>query len=158
MTSQRLTEFWKLAGKLVKLADLGAADGSGLKVHLVNTLSQFGLQTGGVELYDDMMTVIVPLETRVQGVAGSLDRVSSLVKASMESYLRAVAPELSQPATASPVTLLGAIATRMSAVGGSIAPSGNRFWTYFRDGWGFTGFPTNASPTYPDSYVTTSIV
>lgn len=158
MTGQRISEFWKFAGKLVKLADIGAADASGIKTHIVNTVSQFGQQTGGgQELYDDLVTVVVPLQTRVQAVAGSLDRVPALVKASVESYLRAVAPELSQPATASPLALMTTLAAQMVSASGTITPSG-RFWNYFRDGWGFSGFPASGSPTYPDSLITSVIV
>lgn len=157
MTSQRLSEYWKLAGKLVKLADLGTANASGVKVHMINTAAQFGLHTGGQDLYDDLTTVIVPLQTRVQAVAGSLDRVSALVKSSTEAYLRAVAPELSQSPSAAPPVLLTALAARMTAASSSIAASG-RFWNYFKDNWGFTGFPTSGSPTYPDSLVTTNVV
>jgi hypothetical protein len=157
MTSQRIGEFWKLAGKLVRLAEIGAADASGIKTHLVNTVAQFGHQTGGIELFDHLTNVIVPLNTRVQGVAGSLDRVPAVCKASMDAYLRAIASELFQPASASLPALLTALAARMAPASGSIAPSG-KFYSYFQANYGFTGFPTSGSPTYADSLITTTVV
>src|SRR5688572_20067327 len=156
MTSQRIAEFWKLAGKLVRLAEIGAADASGIKSHLVNTTAQFGLHTGGTELYDDMINVVVPLQTRVSAVAGSLDRVSSLVKASMDAYLRAVGAELSQPSSASVTQLLTALAANMASASGTIAPSG-KFYSYFQSKNGFTGFPTSATPIYSDDLITTVV-
>lgn len=53
----------------MRLAEIGTADASGIKSHLVNTVAQIGHQTGGIELLDDLTNVIVPLNTRVQGVA-----------------------------------------------------------------------------------------
>lgn len=158
MTGARLIEFWKMTAKLVKLADIGAANASGVKSHLINTSAQFGLHTGGTDLYDDLVTVVVPLQERVRPVADSLDRVTALVKASVESYLRSITVELAQPATAPVTTIMSALAANMQAVGGSIAPSGGRLWMFFKDNWGFSGFPTSGSPTYPETWVTTNIV
>ena len=158
MTSQRIGEFWKLAGKLVRLAEIGAADASGLKSHLVSTTAQFGLHTGGNALHDDVTTVIVPLHVRVSAVAGSLDRVGVLVKGSMDAYLRAIGSELNLPAAASLLQLLTTLAGHMTTASGTIAPSG-KFYNYFQSRYGFAGFPTSpTAATYADSLITTTVV
>lgn len=157
MNEQRIAEFWALAGKLIKLADIGVADASGVKSHMVNTAAQFASQTGGQELYDDLVTTVIPLQTRVNAVVGSLERVPALVKGSMDSYLRAVASELGVSASASLPTILGAMASKMTAAGHTIAPSG-RLFNYFASGWGFSSFPTAAEPTLSDDLITTTII
>lgn len=74
----------------------------------------------------------------------------------MESYLRALAPELNEAASASIGDLFGALADAVAGASGAIYPSGS-FFNYFKDGWNFAGFPTSATPTYPDSLITTVI-
>ena len=157
MNSTRVSEVMKFTGKLCRLAEIGVADASGVKSHMVNTAAQFSQQTGGVDLFDPLVRVVVPLQTRVQGIAGSLDRIPALVKATAESYLRTIADELNQPESATIPALLAALAGQMTATGGSIAPSG-KFWTFFQSNWGYSGFPSSGSPTYADSLITTTIV
>ena len=158
MTSARINEIFKGLGKMLYLSNLGVADASGVKAAMVATVQQFGAQVGGTDLYDDVIGVVVPLQTRVQPTVNALDRIPSLAKASVESYLRVVGSELGMSATATVTSILDALKTQMQAAGRTIAPSGNQFYNYFLNNFGYAALPTNVSPNIPDSWITVSIV
>src|SRR3954453_10851354 len=113
MTGARINEVFKGFGKFIRLADVGAADASGVKAHMVATLQQFGQQAGGADYYDDLMTVVVPLETRVQPTVAALDRLATQAKAAVENYVRVIGSELGQPATATMAAILDGLKAHM---------------------------------------------
>jgi hypothetical protein len=157
MTGTRIQHVFKLFGKFIKLAEIGAAHASGIKVHAVATSDQFGQQGGGIDQYDPMIRVVIPLEQRTQPTVAALERMPVQVKASAEGYLRAIGAEMGQPATSSVATYLNALKAQMELQGQTILPSGT-FWSYFRDSFGFSAFPTSPAPTIPDSWVSSVVI
>ena len=157
MDAARIKEIWAGLGKLVKLAEVGAADASGVRAHMVGTLQQFGRQAGGADYYDDMMQVVIPLETRVQPSIAAIDRIGTLAKASAEAYVRVLGSELGQASGASTATILAAFKASMVAASVTIYPSG-KFWNYFASNFGYAEFPAALPPTVPEAWVTTSVV
>ncbi len=120
MTGPRIQHVFKLFGKFIKLDEIGVADASGLKSHMVATSDQFGQQGGGLDLYDDLTTVVMPLTTRMQATASALDRVPTLAKATAEVYVKVIGSEIGQPATASAATILNALKAQMALAGQTI--------------------------------------
>jgi hypothetical protein len=158
MTSARIIEIFKGIGKIIKLSDLGVADASGVKAQMVATVQQFGAQAGGADYWDDYTQVVGPLQERMKPTVAALDRIPAVAKASVEAYLRTIAPELNQSASASTTAILDALKAQMVAAGRTIAPSGNQFYNYFRNNFGYAALPTSGTPNIPDSWITISIV
>lgn len=158
MTSARINEVFKGLGKILYVSNLGVADASGVKAAMVATLQQFGAQAGGTDYYDDVMSVVVPFQTRVQPTVSALDRVPNLAKASVDTYLRVVGSELGVSPSATFTNILDALKTRMQANGRTIAPSGSQFFNYFQNNYGYAALPVSGTPNIPDSWITVSIV
>jgi hypothetical protein len=157
MNAQRIKEVFAGFGKIIKLADIGAADASGCKAHLVGTLQQFGQQAGGAEQFDDFIKVVIPLETRMQPTVAALDRVGVLAKASADAYVRIIGAELGQPTNAATASILDALADDMVAASLAVAPSG-AFFNYFLRAFGYGDLPTSGSPAIEDAWVTSEVV
>jgi hypothetical protein len=157
VTETRIKEIFAGMGKLIRLADLGAADASGCKAHLVATLQQFGAQAGGADYYDDFARVVIPLQTRMQPAIAALDRVAALARASADAYLRVIGPELGQASGASTAAILDALAASMTSAALAVYPSG-AFFNYFRDAFAYDGFPTSPTPGIDDGWVTSNVV
>jgi hypothetical protein len=157
MTGPRIQHIFKLFSKMIRLAEIGVADASGLKSHMVAVSDQFGQQGGGLDLYDDLTTVVMPLTTRIQAAAAALDRVPTLAKASAEIYVRVIGSEIGEPATASPATILNALKAQMALAGQTIYPSGT-VWNYFNSNFAFNQFPTSLTPSIPDSWVSSVVI
>lgn len=157
MNIQRLYEVFKNVGKIIRLTEISAAAASGVKEHAVAMHVQFAEGAGAGDDFAALQVYLVPAQQKVQPIAAALDRVQTICKANTEAYLRTLAEELSLSATSPTANVLASLAARMNTNGGTIAPSG-KVWTYFRDEFGFTGFPQNSSPTLPDSFITTTIL
>jgi hypothetical protein len=157
MNSDRINEVFQGLGKFIKLAEIGAAYASGVKVHMVATLQQFGQQVGGADYYDDLISVVIPLETRTQPTVAALERVPNVAKAAVESYLRTMAPEVNAATTASFASILTNLKNDMAAAGHTVYPSGTLF-NYFNNNFGFTGFPTSNTPTIPNDWVSSDVI
>jgi hypothetical protein len=157
MNGSRIKDVFAGLGKIIALADIGAADASGCKAHLVATLQQFGQQAGGAEQFDDFARVVIPLQTRMQPTVAALDRVAVLARASAADYLRVIGAELGQPAAAATSSILDALKASMIAASLTVAPSG-AFASYFASAFGYTGFPTSGDPEIEDAWVSSEVV
>src|SRR3954451_24821887 len=121
MTDDRIIDVWLAFGKLINLGTAAAAQAEDMKDALTNALRQFGRQDGdGADLYDDMIRVVVPLETRVQPTVTAMQRLPSIAKASMEAYIRVLGDELGLPANAQPSSILDALKAAMLGEGEAI--------------------------------------
>lgn len=157
MTSERIEEIFKNIGKVIRLGEIGAADASGIKTHMVHTVKQFADNAGADDLYDDLASYITPFNQRVAPVVAALERLEGIGTTTVQSYLRVIAPELDEPANAPAATVLSSLAARMTANSMTIAPSG-AFWNYFHQRFAFASFPSAPSPTIPDNWITTTII
>ena len=157
MIDTRIKEIWAGLGKIIRLANMGANDAADIKSHMVATLQQFGHQGGSAEQYDDFIKVVVPLETRVQPTIAAIERIPALAKTSAEQYVRVLGAELNQAPTASTSAILDAFKASMIANAQTIAPSGGAFYNYFAANFGYSAFPTSATPSIPDSWITSAV-
>jgi len=83
--------------------------------------------------------------------------ITTLAKASMEAYIRALGDELGQSASAATSSILDALGDAMIAASGTIYPSGALF-NYFAGSFNFDDFPTSLTPTFDDEWVTSAVV
>src|SRR5438445_1230729 len=158
MTLDRIKELFKDFGKIIRLRNVAADNANDIKEVAVNTVKQFSQHTGGSDLFDDLMNVIVPLESRVQQVGGSLDRMPTICHSTVETYLRTISPEINQNAAAAPFSILTTLAAQMTTAGAAIYPSGS-FFNYFSSEFGFTGFPQSISAANIwDDWISTPVV
>lgn len=156
MNATRIQTLFKTFGKILKLADIGVVNASGVKAHLVNTERQFSAGTDSLNPYAELITFAQPMMRSVQPVTQALDRVPMIAKAAVDNYVRAFGPELLQPAASAPATVLTALKSEMVAQSQTVATSGI-FWRYFRDTYNVE-FPQSGSPTIGDGLITTVIV
>lgn len=157
MDQARLDFIWTQCGKVIRLAEVGVAAASGLKDHAVAMAAQFSREAGGPDDWAPISTYVVPLTQRLAPIVNSLERIDVVAKASMESFLRTLTPELGLSSSASTSTVLDELADRMNALSYTIQPSG-RLWGWWRDAYAFDGFPTSGSPDVTDDIVTTIIL
>lgn len=157
MNEARLYEIWKQFGKVIRLSEIGVAYASGVRAHGTAMHVQFSQEAGGAEDFAVIQTFLVPTQQKINPVVGSLDRVASISKTSLESYLRTLAPELLLSANSSTPVILDALADTMTALAFTIQPSG-KLWAYWRDQFGFDGFPMAEPPDVDDTIITTTIL
>lgn len=158
MDDNRIIDIWLGFGKIINLSTAAAAQTSAVQTAVTNTLRQFGRQDGdGADLYDDMLKVVVPLETRVQPTVAAMARIPSLAKATMEAYFRVLGDELGLPVNAQTSSILNAIRDDMAEQGETIYPSGALF-NYFQATQGYSGFPTSLAPTIPDAWISSDVI
>ena len=158
MDDNRIIDIWLGFGKIINLSTAAAAQTSAVQTAVTNTLRQFGRQDGeDSDLYDDMIKVVVPLETRVQPTVAAMACIPSLAKATMEAYFRVLGDELGLPVNAQTSSILNAVRDGMLAEGEAIYPSGVLF-NYFQATHGYSGFPTSLAPTIPDEWISSDVI
>jgi len=154
MTSQRIYEIFKLAGKLIALSDLGDDYSASLKAAITATEQQIATASGSPDRYSNLIGITLPLATSMRNVTSAVDRLPLVARSAFENLLRVIAPELNEDPSAPAATIATALKAAMVSTGDSVQASGN-FDDYLIY---YGGVPVDADPTIPDGLITITVI
>lgn len=163
LTSNDIRYIFKVFGKAIKLGLMGAA--TSLDYQAMSSVTNRQISPSGISSeFDEIKYIGVPLEQNVEGLANVADSLGATMKTVVASYLsNSLAAQLSLTTGSNPNTVAAALATQMTAVGDSVAPSGsqganaNGYAMYFYNNFGVS-LPQNASPTIPDVWINNVLI
>lgn len=155
MDSSRIHEVFRVAGKLIALGQTGEQYAEDIKAHVVATEEQVVAASGSPDPFAALLSFTVPLVGSMRNITQGLDRIPLVARAGLDNYLRTVAPELDESASAPPATLVNALKSAMQAAGDSVEPSGS-FADYFMGQYA-VALPQDEDATVPDSLITITV-
>lgn len=155
MNDDRINEVFRTVGKLLYLNELGVAYGSGVKAAIVALQDQTASASGSANPYAELQNFIGPMLNNTRTIVQSLDRVPLVARSGVDTYLRAIAPELGETIGTAPATIATALKEAMVSAAQFVEPSG-AFADYFNDNYS-VALPSNEVATIPDSLISITI-
>ena len=158
MNSTRIREVFKSFGKLLNLdRNYGVPYASGVRAAVAAIEHQNAAAANSADPYGELQSFIGPALNSVRSVVQGLDRLPTIAKSGVDSFIRVVgAAELNQPSSTPPATVLASLIASMNTASETVAPSGT-FYNYFLTKYGVQ-LPQHSPPTIADSLITTTIV
>lgn len=155
MESNRIQEVFRTIGKLLYIDDIGESYATGIKAAVVALQEQTAAASGAADPYAELQSFIGPALNSTRPVVQSLERLPLIARAGVDSYLRAIAPELGQNASTTPATIANALRGQMVSNDDSVEPSG-AFADYFTSNYA-VALPTDDPATVPDTLITITV-
>lgn len=165
LTMAQLTGIFKNFGKLIYTAQLASANASVYEEHLTNLNTEFANNansTDGGLSYNVLFNWDMNFQTIGGGIVSQENAGITAVKNAMDTYLLQLAALVGAKPSDTATTVASLLAGNMVAATGYVQPSGgldalHSFSAYFGQNYSVT-LPQNMSPTFPDSWITTTIV
>ncbi len=136
-------QYFKVLGKMINLSQVAVSDAATYKTAMMTSVQQ--QDTGSASDYDGFTLAVLPLHTSVNTLVRSVASLPASVVTAAELYLKnVVAPSLNLATTATPAVIGAALASRMTTVSATVAPSGsggsnaNGFAMFFYNTWNVT--------------------